>query len=131
MILFDGKRQAGFAMGVVMVTMLILALVSGYLASIGASQRRLMGSVSGKRTAVYYRAHAGVVHGHWRIRAGWEAAGTGFTACNPAGDFSNPAYTCDYSLDVNGDGTMDTSVRIEAETNATKQRRVIATGLDT
>lgn len=122
--------QRGFAMGVVMVTMLIMMLIAGYVANINTSQRRLITATSGKRIASYYRAQAGIVHAFWRVRSNHTSADISgrFSACAAAGNFGTPAFVCDYTLDVDGDGTRETAVHIGPEQNATRQRQVTATG---
>lgn len=111
----------------VVIVLIMLALLTGYIASLGYNQRRVTDAASGRRAKILYRAKAGAVDAAWRIRANWFGG-----ALNPPNDFTTDAWDPPvYLLDVDGDGTNDTSVDIGPVTNAlTKQRSIASTGLD-
>lgn len=116
----------GVALTLVIVIMIMLGLIAGVVTSLGISQKKLMDAASGRRAKIYYRAQGGVINADWRIRTDYT------TGLSPAGTFTNDAYDPGpYSLDVDGDGTNDTTVDIGAVTNvATKARPVYSCGCD-
>ncbi len=113
-------------MSIVLIVLIMLALLAVYIASFSYNQRVFMDRNSSQRIKIYYRAKAGVVNAHWRIRTNYTAG------LSPGGSFATDAYDpAPYSLDVDGDGVYDTTVDIGPVTNAaTKQRAINATGLE-
>ena len=120
------QDKRGIALTVVVVVMIVMAILSTYAMNLGYNQKLLTDQSSGRRAKIYYRAQAGLVHAYWRIRVN-NTAGLA-----PAGSFATDAYNPGpYTLDVDGDGVNDVSVDIGPVTDpATKQRAILATGLD-
>jgi Tfp pilus assembly protein PilX len=116
-------NDKGMALVVVIVVVIMLALLAGYVTQLGYNQRRLSDTAGGRRAKIYYNAQAGVVHANWRIRTNYTAG------LVPAGSFLVDAYDPNpYSIDVDGDGTMDCTVDIGPV--AAGRRSISATGLD-
>ena len=120
------QNSKGVALTVVVIVLIMVALLTGYVASLGYNQRRVTDAASGRRAKIFYRAKAGAVDAAWRIRVNY------FPTQIPPNSFLTDAWDPPaYTLDVDGDGTADTSVDIGPVTNpATRQRAVLSTGLD-
>jgi len=114
------------ALTVVIIIIIMLGLLATYVTQLGYNQRRLSDTAGGRRAKIYYRAQAGLVDANWRIRTNYTAS------LSPVGSFLVDGYDPGaYQLDVDGDGTNDTSVDIGPVTNAaTRQRSILSTGLD-
>ena len=116
-------------MAVVTVIIVMLGILTGFITQLSYNQKKISDAASGRRAKLYYLAQAGAVEASWRIRVNRTTAltnngtGTSFTD-----DGYNPAP---YSIDVDGDGTMDTTIDIDAVvTTALKNRPVRAAGCD-
>jgi Tfp pilus assembly protein PilX len=121
------QNLKGFALTMVIIILVLLALLATYITSISYNQRRFLDRNSSKRMKIFYCAKAGVVDANWRIRTNYTAG-----LLPAAGSFANDVYDpAPYNLDVDGDGTVDTTVDIGPVTNAaTKERAINSTGLD-
>ena len=113
-------------MVVVIVIITMLTLIGAFMTKMTYNQRTLVSVTSGKRVQVYYRAQAGVVDAHWRIRTNYTGAPMG------GGDFTNPAFDPPpYSVDMApADGNNDFTVDM-GPVNASGLRPISSTGLDT
>lgn len=115
----------GVALTVVAIVILMVGLLAGYVTQLGFNQRKLSDAASGKRAKIYYRAQAGAVEAMWRIRANYT------TGLDTVGSFTTDAYNPGpYSIDIDGDSVMDATIDIGAANVTTKQRAILATGLD-
>lgn len=136
----ERPSERGVVLTVVIIVIIMVAILSAFVTNLAYNQKKLMDSITGKRVLLEYRARAGAIHAAWRIRENVIGANATlpaptFSACtgNPGGTFNflDAAYTCNYTLDVNRDGTMETAVSIGPETNAQKQRLIQSDGSDT
>ena len=117
------NSEQGAALTVAIMAVIMLTAVAGYSLTLAYHQKKLMDTVSGKRIIAYYRAQAGVVNAYWRIRTNYT------TGLSPAGSFATDSYNPDpYSIDVDGDGTPDTTVDIGPKNVATGLRPIDSTG---
>lgn len=118
--------QRGIAMTMVMVIVVMMALIAGYVTQLGYNQRKLVDAASGRRAKIYYRAQAGLVDANARIRTNYT------TGLSPAGSFAVDTYNpAPYNIDVDGDGTQDTTIDIDAVVSAAlKNRPIRSAGCD-
>src|SRR3989338_8933204 len=130
------QNSKGVALTVVVIVLIMVALLTGYVASLGYNQRRVTDAASGRRVKVNYRAQAGMVDAMWRIRTDYRGV-TDYTAAalTPAGTFTDPNFNPNpYLIDVDRDGANDVSVDIgTVQVNAvtgSNQRTINSTGLD-
>jgi hypothetical protein len=80
---------------------------------------------SGRRAKIYFLAQAGVVEASSRIRNDYTVG------LSPAGSFAVDAYDPNpYSIDVDGDGQIDTTIDIGPANIVTKIRPINACGCD-
>ncbi len=128
--------KSGIALTVVIIILAILAMMAGYILSLGYNRRRVVDAASGTRAKIYYRAQAGVHDATVRIRKNYAFTAPGnvgpmLTDIGSVGaDFSNPGYNpAAYTIDVDGDGTQDTRIDIGV-VNGSGQRPIVSTGLD-
>lgn len=92
----------GVALVLVIIAVMMLTGIGGFAANLAYNQRLFQNSSGGNRIRNYYRAQAGIVDACWRIRT------------NTGANFTIPATTLAYSLDVDNNGTNDTNVTIGA-----------------
>ena len=133
--------QKGAALTVAIIFAMIIALVAGYVLTFGYNQTRQIETVGVRRTAIYYRAQAGVVDAAWRIRTFSAPPGT---ACSLSADNCDPAiYYIDIDTDTASSGeTAESDVKIDigprdtplvnigAGDSNSGLRKILATGLD-
>ena len=120
----DIKNQAGVALTIVVIVIVLLTLVTAFVANLGYNQKRMVDASSGRRIKIYYRAMGGAVDASWRIRTDYTVG------LAPVGTFTNPAYNPGpYALDVDANGTMDTDVDI-GPADAAGVRPVSSVGRD-
>ena len=62
------KNFKGEALTVVMMVLVMLAVVSATVMSLGYNQRRLQQTAGGGKIIAYYNARAGVVDAFWRLQ---------------------------------------------------------------
>jgi Tfp pilus assembly protein PilX len=113
---FFRANDSGVAMTVVLIILVLLVTLSGAVMTLSYNQKKVVSSAGGKRAVGYYRAKAGVVDAFWRIRT------------NTGTDFTVGANTANYSLDVDGDGTNDTTITIGARSGVTGLRAISSVG---
>jgi hypothetical protein len=105
----------------------MLAAMAGYITNLSYNQRLLAKTAGGSGSIVsFYHAKAGLVNASWRIRTNT------FGGLTPPGQFTTDAWNPNpYNLDVNGDGTNDTTVDIgPVENPVLKNRRIVASGCE-
>ena len=95
-------NSKGEALTVVLIVVILLAIISATLMTLGYNQRKLQKSAGSGQAAAYYRTRGGVVEAFWRIRSNYQD------------NYTVAGTTKNYSLDVDGDGTNDTTINIGA-----------------
>ena len=91
----------GVALTVVVVVLVMMALLSAYVSTLGFHQRKITDAASGGRTKIFYRAKAGVVDATWRIRVNY------FQGQIPPNTFLNANWDPPvYNLDVDRTASM-------------------------
>ncbi len=130
------RNKKGIALTVVMIVLGILVMMAGYIFSLGYNRKKITDAASGTRAKISYRAQAGVYDATTRIRKNYPFLSPG--SVNPMGtdpgsvgaDFSNPGFDpAAYTIDVDGNGTMDARINIGA-VNGSGQRPIDSIGLD-
>ena len=117
------RDRRGVALTVVLVVAVLLTLISGFVLMLGYNKRRLT-LTGGRKAQIYFHAKAGMVDAMWRIRTNYT------NGLAPAGSFTTPAYNPNaYSLDTDGNGTMDVTVDI-GSVGANGVRTIQSNGLD-
>ena len=121
-----GLDQKGAALIVAIIFSTILVLVAGYVLTLGYNQTRQIETVGVRRTAVFYKAQAGVVDSAWRLRTQVLPPG--------AADFTNPpAYYIDIdtnTFSASDSASADVRVDIGPMNAVTGLRPIESTGLD-
>ena len=99
------KNSKGVALTIVIVVLIMLTMISAFIMSLGYNRARLIKLGGSSQAVSYYLARGGIVDANWRIHNNY-----------PTGvkDYTDPATTDNYTLDVNGDGVPDTRVTISA-----------------
>lgn len=110
--------RSGIAMTITIILIIASTLLAAAALSVGYQYRRLREGVGALHAQSYYRAQAGVVDARWRIR---NNIGANYlvAATDPA----------PYTLDIDGDGTVDVTVDI-GPADGGGLRRILATGRD-
>ncbi len=115
----------GFALTAVMIVIVMLTLLSGFVTILSYNQRKLVDATGGHRMKLFYMAKAGVADATMRIHTNYRAGLT------PPGSFMTDAYNPSaYKLDVDLNGTNETSVDIGPANPATKRRTIISRASD-
>ncbi len=132
-------NEQGAALTVAIMTVLLLSILGVTVLTLAYNQARLTNAAVGGRTKAFYRAQAGMVDGQEKIHVGSCPAcqKVGCASCDSscptfgaACPYENPGLDPKaYSLDVDGDKVMDTTVDIGPVDAKTNLRDIVSLGL--
>lgn len=116
--------EAGIALSIVIVSILLLSILAASALTFGFHQRKLAQQASGDRTEKFYRAKAASIDADERMRTNF---GLSFFSdgCSSPVSISNPnCKPLPYYLDVDGDDKLDVRINISKPDPITGLRTV-------
>lgn len=123
------RNSKGAALTVVIIVIIMLTLLSAFAMNMGYNRQRLMKLNGASKAVAFYRARAGVVDAYWRLQNNiGPPNGANGAPPNQPGFFTGwPGAVGPYTLDVDGDGSLETTVNIGA-VGANGLRNISANG---